>query len=71
MNVTHLWLSISYSWLVFFSSTHKEAVTSRRYTETLKGAFDIMADDPSDVLPQGKLSECSLEITGIIRKEEA
>jgi len=71
MNVTHLWLSISYSWFFFFASTHKEAVTSWRYTETLKGAFDIVADDPSDVPPQGKLSGCSLEITGIIRKEGA
>lgn len=28
-------------------------MTSWRYTETLKGAFDIVADCPSDVLLQG------------------
>jgi len=39
--------------LVGFSSTQKEAVTSWRYTETLEGALDIVADGPSDVPPQG------------------
>ena len=36
-------------------------------------AFDIVADGPSDVLPQGlaSLSGCSFEITGTIRKEGA
>jgi len=67
MNVTHLW-RVSHI-LGWFSSTQKEAVTSWRYTETLKGAFDIVADGPSDVPLQRKLSGCSLEITGIIRKE--
>ena len=28
-------------------------MTSWRYTETLEGAFDIVADGPSDVPPQG------------------
>jgi len=28
-------------------------VTSWRYTETLEGALDIVADGPSDVPPQG------------------
>jgi hypothetical protein len=52
-------------------------VTSWRYTETLKGAFDIVADGPSDIPPQGNwpasqdARSLELEITGIIRKEEA
>ena len=35
-------------------------------------AFDIVADGPSDVLPQGlaSLSECSFEITGTFEKKE-
>jgi len=45
-------------------------VTSWRYTETLEGAFDIVAD----ITATGELaslSGCSSEITGIIRKEGA
>ena len=50
-------------------------MTSWRYTETLEGAFDIVADGPSDVPLQGNwgASQDALwrEITGIIRKEGA
>jgi len=62
--------------LVSCSSTQKEAVTSWRYTETLEGAFDIVADGPSDVPPQGNWPASQdalwrLLVCGIIRKEEA
>ena len=50
-------------------------MTSWRYTETLEGAFDIVADGHSDVPLQGNwgASQDALwrEITGIIRKEGA